>query len=283
MPTHPTTKEVWTEHMGLAASRVRCYPSSFYLVSQKALTLPSIQFGECTPGSLLEVDLTLGSGRSKAFSFLFLSENKNPPANFSLVGFTCTLSLPRNLRIDYASAEVSTRYGILGVKVWISYSKKEENAATEEWLVSALPHLEETAHSWMVRGSGASTSGEDSEPPTSSWKSFDERVLLEPMPSSSSSSVNEPSHTEEALDPEALMKKKVELHTLVREQLRHYCERGRPKWRLSDKKEDFYSEATDQILSDLEMGTTISEYEAWIKTLKSSPTTLAGLYKEYKP
>lgn len=41
---------------------------------------------------------TLRSGRSKAFSFLFLSENKNPPANFSLVGFTCTLSfltLPR--------------------------------------------------------------------------------------------------------------------------------------------------------------------------------------------
>ena len=29
-----------------------------------------------------------------------------------------------NKKIDYASAEVSTRYGILGVKVWISYSKK---------------------------------------------------------------------------------------------------------------------------------------------------------------
>ncbi|KAJ3669722.1 hypothetical protein LUZ61_021327 [Rhynchospora tenuis] len=27
-----------------------------------------------------------------------------------------------NLKIDYASANVSTRYGILGVKVWISYS-----------------------------------------------------------------------------------------------------------------------------------------------------------------
>lgn len=27
-------------------------------------------------------------------------------------------------KIDYASAEVSTRYGILGVKVWISYSQK---------------------------------------------------------------------------------------------------------------------------------------------------------------
>lgn len=30
-----------------------------------------------------------------------------------------------NQKIDYASAEVSTRYGILGVKVWISYSKKK--------------------------------------------------------------------------------------------------------------------------------------------------------------
>nr|WRQ18409.1 ribosomal protein S3 [Myricaria laxiflora] len=30
-----------------------------------------------------------------------------------------------NQQIDYASAEVSTRYGILGVKVWISYSKKK--------------------------------------------------------------------------------------------------------------------------------------------------------------
>nr|YP_010137149.1 ribosomal protein S3 [Tolypanthus maclurei]QWM97225.1 ribosomal protein S3 [Tolypanthus maclurei] len=29
-----------------------------------------------------------------------------------------------NQKIDYAPAEVSTRYGILGVKVWISYSKK---------------------------------------------------------------------------------------------------------------------------------------------------------------
>lgn len=30
-----------------------------------------------------------------------------------------------NQKIDYAPAEVSTRYGISGVKVWISYSKKK--------------------------------------------------------------------------------------------------------------------------------------------------------------
>nr|AGL75401.1 ribosomal protein S3 [Utricularia gibba] len=34
-----------------------------------------------------------------------------------------------NQKIDYASAEVSTRYGILGVKVWISYSKKRKGRA----------------------------------------------------------------------------------------------------------------------------------------------------------
>nr|WRW54170.1 ribosomal protein S3 [Tetraena mongolica] len=35
-------------------------------------------------------------------------------------------------KIDYAPAEVSTRYGILGVKVWISYSKKKGGRAISE-------------------------------------------------------------------------------------------------------------------------------------------------------
>ena len=30
------------------------------------------------------------------------------------------------MKIDYAFAKVSTRYGISGVKVWISYSKKQK-------------------------------------------------------------------------------------------------------------------------------------------------------------
>ncbi|KAK6925290.1 Ribosomal protein S3, C-terminal [Dillenia turbinata] len=37
-----------------------------------------------------------------------------------------------NQKIDYAPAEVSTRYGILGVKVWISYSKKKGGRAISE-------------------------------------------------------------------------------------------------------------------------------------------------------
>uniref|UniRef100_UPI003001AB34 ribosomal protein S3 n=1 Tax=Chenopodium acuminatum TaxID=240043 RepID=UPI003001AB34 len=35
-------------------------------------------------------------------------------------------------KMDYASAEVSTRYGIVGVKVWISYSQKEKGRAISE-------------------------------------------------------------------------------------------------------------------------------------------------------
>lgn len=37
-----------------------------------------------------------------------------------------------NQKIDYAPAEVSTRYGISGVKVWISYSKKKRGRAISE-------------------------------------------------------------------------------------------------------------------------------------------------------
>lgn len=37
-----------------------------------------------------------------------------------------------NQKIDYASAEVSTRYGILGVKVWISYSQNQRGRAISE-------------------------------------------------------------------------------------------------------------------------------------------------------
>nr|AQK77847.1 ribosomal protein S3 [Lophophytum mirabile subsp. bolivianum] len=38
-----------------------------------------------------------------------------------------------NQKIDYAPAEVSTRYGILGVKVWISYSKQKGRAISKTY------------------------------------------------------------------------------------------------------------------------------------------------------
>ncbi|KAL7238499.1 hypothetical protein ACSBR2_004569 [Camellia fascicularis] len=72
------------------------------------------------------------------------------------------------------------------------------------------------------------------------------------MPDSSSSSVNGPpnieavgsSQTSVDQDPEELRRTKEKLHLLVREQLRHYCERGRPKWKLSHSEEalNLYSE-----------------------------------------
>ena len=37
-----------------------------------------------------------------------------------------------NQKIDYAPAEVSTRYGISGVKVWISYSLQKRGRAISE-------------------------------------------------------------------------------------------------------------------------------------------------------
>jgi ribosomal protein S3 len=37
-----------------------------------------------------------------------------------------------NQKIDYAFRKVSTRYGILGVKVWISYTNKKENENTNK-------------------------------------------------------------------------------------------------------------------------------------------------------
>jgi hypothetical protein len=163
-----------------------------------------------------------------------------------------------------------------------------------EWVVSYFPHLEEIVQSWMVRGSDASNSGNT--PDTDGWNSFDERVLLEPTPDSSSSSVNGPSQTEAAdtaqtsedpnRDPEELLKKKDELHTLVREQLRHYCERGRPKWQLSspasEEQKAIFADSANHIISDLEIGATVSEHQYWIDHLRSNPTALYDLFKDFK-
>ena len=37
-----------------------------------------------------------------------------------------------NQKIDYAPAEVSTRYGILGVEMWISYKKQKKERVISE-------------------------------------------------------------------------------------------------------------------------------------------------------
>jgi hypothetical protein len=64
----------------------------------------------------------------------------------------------------------------------------------------------------------------------SGWTSFDERVLMESMPDSSSSSINKPeepssseeNHPDPDRDPEKLIQKINEFHTLVLQQFIHY-------------------------------------------------------------
>lgn len=127
---------------------------------------------------------------------------------------------------------------------------------------------------------GASNSGNT--PVSDDWNSFDERVLLEPMPNSSSSSVNGPANAEPAdssqtsgdqnRDPEELLQKKEELiYERVREQLRHYFERGRPQWRIdhSEEKKKLYSEITNLIISSLEIKETVSDHDNLFSALRS--------------
>lgn len=139
--------------------------------------------------------------------------------------------------------------------------------------------------------SGPSHSG----PGSFDWHSFDEKVLLEPMPEESGSSVNGPSNTGEAnssetswdpdRDPEEVQRKGEELHLLVRDQFRHYCERGRPRWRLSrseDEIRELYDELTRDIISGLELKPRVSEHQMWLDGLRQAPTSLHKLFRDYK-
>jgi len=75
----------------------------------------------------------------------------------------------------------------------------------------------------------------------------------------------------------------VELQTLVREQLRHYCERGCPRYfTYSEERHGLYERAAGNIISSLEIGETISEHGDWINHLKTHPNTLDGLYRDYR-
>jgi len=50
------------------------------------------------------------------------------------------------------------------------------------------------------------------------------------------------------------------------EQLRHYCERGRPKWQLSDsdEKEAIYAEAARHIVNSLEVEPAVADHDYWL-------------------
>lgn len=78
-----------------------------------------------------------------------------------------------------------------------------------------------------------------------------------------------------------------ELHTLIHNQLRHHCERGRPKWQLSQsaEMEEIYSDSAKHILEyDLEISkdTGAESLREWIDNLKQNPDLLKELYNEFK-
>ena len=132
------------------------------------------------------------------------------------------------------------------------------------------------------------------------WTSFDLNAISEwekkTPETESGSSVNGPAHTEATAsssyqtsgdptrDSEALLQKREELHLLVREQFRHYCERGLPKWQLSSSSRQtiIYNECAHYIIADLEISPTVKEYQKWIQHLHQEPETLFDLFKLYK-
>jgi len=160
----------------------------------------------------------------------------------------------------------------------------------DSWL-RAFPHFEETLLSVSEdRGSVASTPVEGE-----GWTSFEERVLLEPAGARFVVLLSQwaalphgggrlrPNLCRSKFGSRRTYKKKRELHTLVREQLRHFCEQGGPKSSFySEERNSVYSQAADNIISSLEIGGTISEHGDWITHLKTHPKTLDGLYRDYR-
>lgn len=73
------------------------------------------------------------------------------------------------------------------------------------------------------------------------------------------------------------------LHRLVASQLQHYCERGRPRWRISSAT-DLYDESAYLIMS-YDMGIsedTKDEIQDWITRIRSDPKLLATFSNKYK-
>nr|QCQ81898.1 hypothetical protein [Ammopiptanthus mongolicus] len=68
------------------------------------------------------------------------------------------------------------------------------------------------------------------------------------------------------------------LHTLISDQLRHYCERGLPRWRLSTPP-DFTRFSYAIMAVDLEIGTYSNEEIAnWIFEIRGNPNLLLTFY-----
>ncbi|KAK1414622.1 hypothetical protein QVD17_30371 [Tagetes erecta] len=127
---------------------------------------------------------------------------------------------------------------------------------------------------------------------SSTYSSFDERVLLEPMPDSSSPSVDEainagaPNPPAEAphgpppydpnTDPLRVETKKAEMTLFVKDQLVHFTERGWKPWQLS-RTHDHYMEVSSNIVKSLELDS-VSEYEEFLLAFRKDPKLLESLF-----
>lgn len=127
---------------------------------------------------------------------------------------------------------------------------------------------------------------------SSTCNSFDERVLLEPMPDSSSPSVDEainagaPNPPAEAphgpppydpnTDPLRVETKKAEMTLFVKDQLVHFTERGWKPWQLS-RTHDRYTEVSSNIVKSLELDS-VSEYEEFLLAFRKDPKLLESLF-----
>ena len=85
--------------------------------------------------------------------------------------------------------------------------------------------------------------------------------------------------------PHLLAQKQRELHTLVREQLRHYCERGKPQYLVgcayTEEATSIYDGCARGIVNGLEVRSTVAEHEEFLEDIRRNPRALEKLYKEY--
>jgi len=128
------------------------------------------------------------------------------------------------------------------------------------------------------------------------WESFEERVLLEPMPDSASSangpapaSAEDPAPAEQPGErgpPGLAAQKRDELHRLVRSQMRHFYERGRPRWQQCQTEEDEilrYSEHAARVIKDALEPETEEDLNMWLEYLPRNPKLLTKFFKEELP
>jgi hypothetical protein len=175
-----------------------------------------------------------------------------------------------HLRIIVTSADVPHSWAVPSLSVTTSHSSGGSSSA----LFTYTSDMEEDSGSY---GRTRSTSVNQPQQPRLGEQN------MHPGPPSHTGAVDSaPTSADQNFDPQELYKKKVELQTLVREQLRHFCERGWPRdLQYYEERDSLYEKAAQNIISSLEIGETLSEHDDWISHLKTHPKTLDGLYRDY--